>query len=109
MKTLRFILGVVFAAALSLSYAAAQTVTGSITGQVTDPSGAVVVGAKVTAENVATAVKTSAVTNSAGVYTIRFLPIGTYNVTVEDTGFAPEVRSDLLPWKSTRQQKSMLR
>ena len=91
MKTLRFILGVVFAAALSLSYAAAQTVTGSITGQVIDPSGAVVVGAKVTAENVATAVKTSAVTNSAGVYTIRFLPIGTYNVTVEDTGFAPEV------------------
>ncbi|MGC2474392.1 MAG: carboxypeptidase regulatory-like domain-containing protein [Candidatus Sulfotelmatobacter sp.] len=89
MKTLRFILGVLFAAALSLSYAAAQTVTGSITGQVTDPSGAVVVGAKVTAENVATAVKTSAVTNSAGVYTIRFLPIGTYNVTVDATGFAP--------------------
>jgi len=35
-----------------------QTVTGAITGQVTDPSGAVVVGANVTAENTATAVKT---------------------------------------------------
>src|SRR5579863_3492730 len=90
MKTLRFIAGFLFAATLSLSYASAQTVTGSITGQVTDPSGAIVVGAKVVAENVATAVKTSAVTNGAGVYAIRFLPIGSYNVSVEATGFAPD-------------------
>ncbi len=89
MKTLGYIIGSLFVAALSLSYAAAQTVTGSITGQVTDPSGAVVVGAKVTAENLATAVKTSAVTNAAGVYTIRFLPIGSYSVTVDASGFAP--------------------
>lgn len=66
-----------------------QTVTGSITGLVTDPSGAVVVGAKVTAENNATGVQTSAQTNGAGAYTIRFLPIGTYSVTVEAKGFAP--------------------
>jgi hypothetical protein len=72
------------------SSASAQTVTGSITGVVTDPSGAVVVGAAVTAENTATAVKTSAKTNAAGVYTIRFLPIGTYTLLINATGFAAE-------------------
>jgi len=64
-----------------------QTVTGAITGVVTDPSGAVVVGASVTAENTATAVKTPTQTNGSGVYTIRFLPIGTYTVTIEAKGF----------------------
>jgi Carboxypeptidase regulatory-like domain len=65
-----------------------QTVTGAITGQVTDPSGALVAGARVTAENVATGVKIVAQTNAAGVYTIRFLPIGTYTVTIEAKGFS---------------------
>ena len=45
-----------FLAVLTLSTAVAQTVTGSITGQVSDPSGALVSGATVIAENVATAV-----------------------------------------------------
>lgn len=67
-----------------------QTVTGSITGQVSDPSGALVTGATVTAENTATGVRISAKTNSSGVYTIRFLPIGTYTVTVVASGFATE-------------------
>jgi len=73
-----------------LSTARAQTVTGSITGRVTDPSGAVVTGASVTAENTATSVKTSAQTNAAGVYSIRFLPIGAYSVTVEAPGFSSQ-------------------
>jgi hypothetical protein len=46
---------------------------------VTDPSGAVVVGANVTAVNTATSLKTAVQTNASGVYTIRFLPVGTYN------------------------------
>jgi hypothetical protein len=71
-----------------LASAFGQTVTGSITGEVIDPSGALVAGAKVTAENTATAVKTTAQTNAAGVYTIRFLPIGTYTVTIEAAGFS---------------------
>src|SRR3974377_277142 len=72
---------------LPLSSAWAQTVTGSITGQVTDPSGALVSGATVIAENVATSVQTTATTNSAGLYTIRFPPIGTYKITVQAKGF----------------------
>src|SRR5258706_213996 len=74
-------------ALLCLSSALGQAVTGAITGVVTDPSGAVVVGASVTAENTATAVKTPTQTNGSGVYTIRFLPIGTYTVTIEAKGF----------------------
>jgi Carboxypeptidase regulatory-like domain len=75
---------------LSFSPALGQTVTGSITGVVTDPSGAVVVGATVTAEDTATGVKTTAQTNGAGIYTIRFLPIGTYTLLVDAKGFTSE-------------------
>ena len=90
-NSLRHLMGCCLAALLCLSSSVvAQTVTGTITGQVTDPSGAVVVGATVTAENAATGVKTLAKTNATGVYTIRFLPIGTYTVTIESTGFATE-------------------
>lgn len=66
----------------------AQTVTGAITGEVIDPSGAVVPGAKVTAHAVGTGVNTAATTNPAGQYRIDFLPIGRYTVSVEASGFA---------------------
>ena len=83
-----YLVGVCLIGISGLDISLAQTVTGSITGQVTDPSGALVSGANVIAENVATAVKTTATTNAAGLYTIRFLPIGTYKVTVEAKGFS---------------------
>jgi Carboxypeptidase regulatory-like domain/TonB dependent receptor len=90
MKTFfRCFLGFFVAAAFCL-LSSAQTVTGSITGVVTDQSGAVVTGASVTAENVATSVKSSAKTNEAGNYTIRFLPIGTYTVTIDAAGFSKQ-------------------
>ena len=89
-KTLSYLAVCLLAALLYSSVASAQTVTGSISGQVTDPSGALVTGATVTAENVGTAVSTSTKTNASGVYTIRFLPIGTYTVTVEAAGFSPQ-------------------
>ena len=83
-----YLVGVCLIGILGLNTSSAQTVTGSITGQVTDPSGALVSGAVVTAENVGTSVKTTATTNSAGLYTIRFLPIGGYTLTVDFKGFA---------------------
>jgi hypothetical protein len=89
-KLLGYSFGCLLAALLCLPAALGQTVTGSITGLVTDPSDAVVVGANVTAENSATSVKTTVRTNASGVYTIRFLPIGTYTVTIEATGFTTQ-------------------
>jgi len=64
-----------------------QTDTGSITGEVTDLTGAVVTGAQVIAHNIDTGVDTATTTNLSGVYTIQFLPIGHYQVTVQAKGF----------------------
>ena len=89
-KLVKYFAGCSLAVLLCLSSALGQTVTSSITGQVTDPSGAVISGAKVIAENTATSVKTSTETNASGVYTIRFLPIGTYTVTIEGKGFTTQ-------------------
>ena len=60
---------------------------GSITGVVTDPSGAVIPGVKVTATRVETGVSQFTVTSGAGTYTIPRLVVGTYNVTAEARGF----------------------
>jgi hypothetical protein len=67
-----------------------QSVNGSITGEVTDPSGAVVAGAHVAAHNLDTGVDTSTTTNSTGTFNIDFLPIGNYQVTVQANGFSTE-------------------
>jgi hypothetical protein len=66
----------------------AQTITGSVNGTVTDPSGAILPKAKVTATNVDTGVTTTATTNSDGIYNIQFLQIGRYKVAIESPGFA---------------------
>jgi hypothetical protein len=75
---------------LALTPALGQTVTGSITGVVADPSGAVVVGALVTAQNTATGVATTTQTNGTGTYSIRFLPVGSYTLAVDAKGFTLE-------------------
>ncbi len=69
------------------SIALGQTITGTVTGTVTDASGAVVSGAKITATNITTGIQTPTTTNSAGVYTIRFLQIGQYRISIEAPGF----------------------
>ena len=61
--------------------------TGSIVGTVTDPSGAVVSGAKVTITNRATGQVITVTTTSAGTYTSGALTPGTYQVRVEGQGF----------------------
>jgi len=77
-----------FAMLLGVSSAVAQTITGAIRGTITDPSGAVVPQATVTATNVATGVATSTVTDSRGAYNFQFLPIGQYAISATKSGFA---------------------
>ena len=89
-KLFQYFAGCALAVLFCVSPAVAQTVTGSITGVVTDSSGAVVPGAEITALNTGTGVKTEAKTNDAGAYTIRFLPIGPYTVSVTASGFSTQ-------------------
>jgi Carboxypeptidase regulatory-like domain/TonB dependent receptor len=74
-----------------LPSAVAQTDRGTITGTVTDPTGAVIVGAKVTATNAATQASSSTTSTTSGNYTIPLLRAGTYEVTVEQAGFKKAV------------------
>ncbi|MGC2294294.1 MAG: TonB-dependent receptor, partial [Candidatus Acidiferrales bacterium] len=62
-------------------------ITATISGTVTDPTGAVVAGATVTATNVDTAVALSQTTNTQGFYSFPELPVGKYTVDVQKTGF----------------------
>jgi hypothetical protein len=61
--------------------------TGSISGKVTDPSGAAVVGAAVTATQVATGASRATKTNSSGFYGFPSLDVGTYTVSISQDGF----------------------
>jgi len=76
----------------SIGPAWAQSDRGTITGTVTDPSGAVISGASVTASNTATGFRTTTVTSASGNYTIPLLPVGIYDVTVEASGFKKYVQ-----------------
>jgi carboxypeptidase family protein len=99
MSFIRMWVGSLIAVLLCVATGAAQTVTGAVTGTVTDPSGAVIPGATVVAINMATSVQTAAKTNGGGVYSIRFLPIGNYQVEVSAKGFnkvtLPQVKLDI--------------
>jgi hypothetical protein len=65
----------------------AQSDRATITGTVSDPSGAVVPGVSVTATNLDTGVRTASVSNDVGIYTLLNLPIGRYSVTFAKEGF----------------------
>ena len=65
----------------------AQTFRGTILGTVTDPSGAVVAGATVVVKNLGTGLERTTQTSADGSYSLPELPIGTYTVTVTQSGF----------------------
>ncbi len=74
---------------LICSRLSAQVDLGRVAGSITDPSGAVVPGAKVVVKNVDTGVTRSTASDTGGLYVIPSLPAGHYQVTVEVTGFQP--------------------
>jgi len=76
--------------------AAWGSITGSISGIVTDPSGAVVVGADIVAINTLTNVRAELKTDSRGFYNFPTLPIGTYGVEVSAAGFKTYRQSGLV-------------
>ncbi|HEY7499441.1 MAG TPA: carboxypeptidase regulatory-like domain-containing protein [Vicinamibacterales bacterium] len=73
----------------------AQSVTGTILGTVTDSSGAVVAGAKVTIVNEGTGLARTVTADSNGEYTVPALPTGHYTITSEMTGFKTVALSNI--------------
>jgi Carboxypeptidase regulatory-like domain len=74
----------------------AQQSSATIVGTVTDPSGAAIPNATVTVASPDTGFKRVLVTNSAGAYTAAALVPGTYNVTVEASGFQRLVQAEVI-------------
>lgn len=75
--------------------ASAQTFRGTILGAVTDSSGSAVSGAAVTVKNVDTGLARTTQTTADGSYTVPELPIGTYTVTVSQSGFQTSTTSNV--------------
>src|SRR3984957_12019887 len=102
-SAVRPLLAVLFLTAISVTSLRAQVDTGSITGTVTDPSGAVVSGAKVTLTNEGTGTSLSTTTGADGVYEFspvrigvyEFSPvrIGTYKLDLSAEGFKKEIQT----------------
>jgi hypothetical protein len=82
---------VLFAAVLAWA-----SITGSISGVVTDPSGAVVSGATVVATNTQTGIKKTVVTDNKGFYSFPSLDVGTYDVQVTQSGFKTYTKTGLV-------------
>jgi Carboxypeptidase regulatory-like domain len=85
----------IFAVASIPNFIHAQAVTGNISGTVTDPSGAVIAGAKVVVTNTATGVSTTLTSNDQGIYNAPDLVVGPYQVSVSKAGFQTTVQKNI--------------
>src|SRR3954464_4536089 len=94
LRFLRVIIGLVFLIALA-SPAFAQTPSGEISGLVTDSSGSVLRGVRVTLTNVATNGIRLAQTNESGLYVFPAVPSGAYKLKIELEGFSTVERSNI--------------
>jgi hypothetical protein len=94
LRLTRFAL-VVLAMALGPRFAAAQVLYGSLTGNITDPTGAAVPGVHVEALNQETNVKSESNTDDRGIYRFTNLQIGLYKVTVSAKSFRTYVETNV--------------
>src|ERR1700726_722727 len=101
-SAVRPLLAVLFLTAISVTSLRAQVDTGSITGTVTDPSGAVVSGAKVTLTNEGTGTSLSTTTGAEGVYEFSPVRIGSYKLDLSAGGFKKEIQTHVVVDVSAR-------
>ena len=91
-KTWRLVLAACCLIGLTTSAAAQQT-TGTITGRVFDDQKAAVPGASVTAKNDSTGFSRTEISDTEGVYRITGLPVGSYALSIELSGFQAQTRT----------------
>ncbi len=108
-KSLR-VLSLVFSLmTLCAGMAFGQAISGNLVGTVTDPTGAVVANAEVTATNVGTSASAVTHSNSTGEYRFDNLPVGTYRITVKAAGFRTFVeQADVVLNKTGTRNASMI-
>jgi hypothetical protein len=92
---MRNLLSAVIALVLFGAAVQAQTFRGTILGTVTDPSGAVIPGAKVAVRNANTGLERATETTADGSYAVPELPLGIYTVTITQTGFQTSVTTSV--------------
>jgi carboxypeptidase family protein/TonB-dependent receptor-like protein len=85
----------VIALVIATAMATRAGVGGSISGTVSDPSGAVIVHAKITVTNTETGISQSVRTDDRGFYSFQALSVGHYDLEVESAGFAPYRRTGI--------------
>ncbi len=95
-RTARNFLSICILFLCASSVALAQAGRGSISGLVSDPSGAIVSGATVTALDHATGVSLHTVTSAGGLYSFISLTPGNYVVTASQKGFASVAQDNVL-------------
>src|SRR5690606_8759122 len=97
---LKKVVSYVFTCCLLISFSHSelngQQLYGSITGRVTDSSGAGIPGAEVTAVNNANNYTQTAVSNETGTYSLQNVPRGTYTLRIGLPGFKEFVKSDVV-------------
>lgn len=82
----------------------AQANSGSMSGVVTDPNGAIVPGVKIVAKNASSGLLTETKSSEAGIYVFPNLPVGTYEVVAEFTGFKKLTHSNIEVRIASRQE-----
>lgn len=95
-RSSRFLSLLVFAFVLFACGRLFAGVSASISGTVTDPSGAAIAGATVIATNVDTGVASTLATNTQGFYSFQSLPLGRYTVDASKSGFKAYVETGLV-------------
>src|SRR5688572_23434113 len=95
MSTLKFCFAFLLLATTFAADAAAQTLYGSLLGNVTDPSGAALPAARVQARNTATGLTRETTTSDRGAYVFSDLQPGTYDLTVNAQGFGAFVQTGI--------------
>src|SRR5260221_2352018 len=85
-----------FSLFISVSYSNAQSTGGRIRGTVTDASGGAVAGVKVFLVNTATNISRESVTGATGEYLFLEVPVGAYEININQPGFKKYVRKDVV-------------